>query len=118
MACAGGGRRVLDFLGLVLAKLTHDVVSLRFLLFAMVDRSAYSCISLRCSSRSKSSMCHFRERRPAARRVGKLMSEVRAGDPGASASQSSKARTSAFPIWNRRISSASSAGQSLRDDRR
>ena len=26
----------LDFLGLVLAKLTHDVVSLRFLLFAMV----------------------------------------------------------------------------------
>jgi len=81
---------VLDFLGLVLAKLTHDVVSLRILLFAMVDRSAYSCISLRCSSRSKSSMCHFWERRPAARRVGKLMSEVRAGDPGASASQSSK----------------------------
>src|SRR6185295_10989299 len=26
----------LDFLGLVLAKLTHDIISLRFLLFAMV----------------------------------------------------------------------------------
>ncbi len=35
----------LDFLGLVLAKMTHDVVSLRFLLFAMVGSIGFSCIS-------------------------------------------------------------------------
>ena len=35
----------LDFLGLVLAKLTHDVISLRFLLFAMVGATGLSCIS-------------------------------------------------------------------------
>ena len=35
----------LDFLGLVLAKLTHDVVSLRFLLFAMVGALALSCFT-------------------------------------------------------------------------
>ena len=51
----------LDFLGLVLAKLTNDVVSLRFLLFAMVGGTASSCISRRCSSRTKSSRRRFAE---------------------------------------------------------
>ena len=58
----------LDFLGLVLAKLTHDVVSLRFLLFAMVGSIGLfvhfaalfiALEGLRC--------CRFRRRRPAAR---------------------------------------------------
>ena len=42
----------LDFLGLVLAKLTHDVVSLRFLLFAMVGTIGLvraSCGALPCA---------------------------------------------------------------------
>ncbi len=58
----------LDFLGLVLAKLTNDVVSLRFLLFAMVGwHRPRRASRRRCSLRSKSSACRLRKRRPSAR---------------------------------------------------
>ena len=58
----------LDFLGLVLAKLTHDVVSLRFLLFAMVGSIGLFVHFAALYHRARRvSCCRFRRRRPAAR---------------------------------------------------
>ena len=47
----------LDFLGLVLAKLTHDVVSLRFLLFAMVGSIGLFVHLARAVRRARSVQC-------------------------------------------------------------
>ena len=53
----------LDFLGLVLAKLTNDAVSLRFLLFARSDRPDSSCISPPCTPRLNFFVLASRRRR-------------------------------------------------------
>ena len=57
----------LDFLGLVLAKLTNDAVSLRFLLFALVARPASPCTLSRYLSRSSCSTCRLRRHKPVVR---------------------------------------------------
>ena len=58
----------LDFLGLVLAKLTHDVVSLRFLLFAMVGSIGLVVHLVDAVHRARSlQLAVSRRRRPSAR---------------------------------------------------